>query len=312
MFAVLDFETSGRDAKARATEIGIVLLTGDLEIEETFHSVLNPPVEVNQWSLGYARLQRKEIESSPSFIDLWPQISALLSGRIIIAHGADFDLRVLARELSELGETFEFPSLCTLKLVRRLQGAGPESNELGKVCERFGIELKNPHEALQDAVATALLFKHIHEVQSEKAKIRAAVNALEVQIDELAGQVVALPRLKPSTSPQPRTPSASADSEGGSLSEIAREILSNSSVKRDRIVVKTGNLDRGESTLEMELERVGLRLKETPTTKGTAFLVVGKKPGKSKAEKARSYGRPVITEDDAYSLIDLLDEMGGL
>lgn len=312
MFAVLDFETSGLDANARATEIGIVLLTRDLEIEDVFHSVLKPPVPVNQYSLGYARLQRKEIESAPTFIDLWPQISAFLTGRIIIAHGAEFDLGILERELNDIGENFEFPSICTLKLIRRVQGAGPESNELASVCDRLGIELRNPHEALQDAVATSALFKHIFDLHSSKAKSRSTISALATQIEQLTDRVVTLPNLRPSVSPQPRTPAASADSEGSSLAAIAAEIISNSKVKRQRIVVKTGVLDRGESELDMQLERVGLRLKETPTTDGTAFLVVGKKPGKSKAEKARHYGRPVITEEDAYLLIDLLDELGGL
>lgn len=310
MFAVLDFETSGLDAKARATEIGIVLMNKDLEIDETFHSVLRPPVEVNQYSLGYTRLQRKELDSAPTFINLWPQISGLLSGRIIVAHGSDFDLAILGRELADLGQDHEFPSLCTLKLVRRLQRSGPESNELEKVCERLGIPLLNPHEALQDAIATAALLKHIFEVSKMSSK--GAVSSLETKIVELEKQVVHLPTLASTFSPQHRIPAATGVASGNQLLEIAKEIVANGKVKRHRLVVKTGILDKGESELELQLERVGLHLKETPTTEGTAFLVVGKKAGKSKAEKARSYGRPVISEDDAYLLIDLLDELGGL
>lgn len=311
MFAVIDFESSGLDAKARATEIGIVLLDKTFEIEGTFDSVLKPPVSVSQRAIGYSRLQRKEIETAPTFSQLWPQISAHLSGRILVAHGAEFDLGILERELADIGQSHSFPSLCTLRLSRKAERGGALTHDLGAVCQRMGIQLLNPHEALQDALATAEVLRELALASEEKASQTGKNDVIASAIRDLAGAVIEFAPIPTQLEPQPRLPAASADSNKPMLEAIASEILANNKVRAQRIVVKTGVLEQGESQLELELERVGLRLKETPPTAGTAFLIVGSRPGKSKAEKARSYGRPVLAEEDAYALIELIAKRGG-
>lgn len=311
MFAVIDFETSGLGLKARATEVGIVLLDEKFQIEDTFHSVLNPAIQISKRSLGYSRLQQKEIEIAPTFKELWPLISKQLSGRIIVAHGVDFDLAILQRELALIDLAYSFPAFCTLKLSRSLVKPSEQSHELGDICERFDIPLLHPHEALQDALATAAVFRKFIDL-SKTGQVRSKTGeSIQEEILELQAEVIVLPLLDPQNHPQHRVPVAAPDSSGIDLHEIAKELLSNEKVSKQKIVVKTGTLQTGEGNFEKKLNSIGLRLKETPPTAGTAFLVVGEKPGKSKAEKARGYGRPVLGEQDALKLIELLGQLGG-
>ncbi len=53
------------------------------------------------------------------------------------------------------------PRLCTLRMSRRLDPERALSHRLGDVCERYGVALERPHDALGDAAATAAVLPHL-------------------------------------------------------------------------------------------------------------------------------------------------------
>jgi DNA polymerase-3 subunit epsilon len=91
MFAVIDFETTGLGEDRRATEVAIAVLNEKFEIVDRFNSIVNPKVPVYKKSLGYSRLTQLEIDSAPTFAQLWPAIATLLSGNLVVMHNKNFD-----------------------------------------------------------------------------------------------------------------------------------------------------------------------------------------------------------------------------
>jgi BRCT domain type II-containing protein len=70
------------------------------------------------------------------------------------------------------------------------------------------------------------------------------------------------------------------------------------------LVVITGTPDDGKEAFGNYLAEVGLEYRETPPTKGTAFVVQSNNsPGMSKIRKALELEIPVLSEADCLSLI---------
>jgi DNA polymerase III epsilon subunit-like protein len=82
-------------------------------------------------------------------------------------HNADaFDLPFLRRWAAEFGHDLPIyhTSLCTKQLAMWLH-PGLDSYSLGPLCQHFGIEIKNAHDALADAVACARLAERLLEIE---------------------------------------------------------------------------------------------------------------------------------------------------
>jgi BRCT domain type II-containing protein len=89
------------------------------------------------------------------------------------------------------------------------------------------------------------------------------------------------------------------------LELIANEIRGNVKIK---IVVVTGTLIISATKFSALVSSAGYEVKESPATAGTAFVVQGYNGGQSKIDKAKKYGRPVLTEQDAVRVLHLLRE----
>jgi DNA polymerase III subunit epsilon len=100
-----------------------------------------------------------DVLDAPDFADIGDYLLEMLSGRVLVAHNASFDMRFLHSELQRA--RYEIPSrptaLCSMKWAGRMIGAA----KLSHCCEALGISLANAHSALGDAHATAELLPHL-------------------------------------------------------------------------------------------------------------------------------------------------------
>ncbi|MBI4885146.1 MAG: 3'-5' exonuclease, partial [Actinobacteria bacterium] len=84
------------------------------------------------------------------------ELANRIAGARFVAHNAEFDLAFLGKAARRTGVQLRFTDpLCTLKLSRQLDPDHLMSHRLGDLCERAGIQLVRPHDALADADATA-------------------------------------------------------------------------------------------------------------------------------------------------------------
>ena len=87
-----------------------------------------------------------------------PRLKELVEGRVLVAHSASFDRRVLAQAFERAGiEWAEPPILCTVAMARRFAPLARQ-RKLAPLAEALGIEVQAVHRALVDAETCARVF----------------------------------------------------------------------------------------------------------------------------------------------------------
>jgi len=292
--AVLDFEGTSRLASARATEIGVVSLDRNLAIDSEFETLVGSPIKADKSALSVSRLSNREIEDAPSFEELWPLIRMQISGKVLVAHNRTYEENVLRNELKRLSISMIPPFFCTLEWSRKILGLKVSNHTLPTLCDYFGIELSNAHEALSDARATALLLAKLAERSPE---VLQSLSEMEAKSFQYPG----VPQSQVRCKTRDRYKARTGDSEKISLA-LERIIH-----QKKILVVLTGMPDSGKEDFGILVASVGLEYRETPPTKGTAFVVqANNSPGMSKIRKALELGLPVLSEDDALLLVNRL------
>ncbi|ANP73569.1 exonuclease domain-containing protein [Cryobacterium arcticum] len=156
-YAVIDFETTGLFAKSshRVIEVAVVHVDESGRITGSWDTLINPSRDLGRQDIH--RIRAADIMQAPDFAHVAPQLIELLSGRVIVAHNARFDISFLLAELDRLtyGAGLNLEGLCTMQLARDfLPGSG---RKLSDCCAAYDIPLIDAHRALADAVATAHL-----------------------------------------------------------------------------------------------------------------------------------------------------------
>lgn len=164
-FAVVDFETTGRDPEVdRVIEVGIVCFEqGAPTIREGL--LVNPGIVVPEEARAVHGITDEELEGAPPFRAVLPRVLELLKGKLPVAYNADFDRLFLRRELALAApkETpqDEMPPATREEVVwvdplvwAREILKDLESRRLGEVAAHLGVPLETAHRAAGDAEAT--------------------------------------------------------------------------------------------------------------------------------------------------------------
>lgn len=162
MYAVIDVETSGGNAKNdRITEIAIYIHNGK-QITDQFTSLVNPECNIPLYITRLTGISDQMVENAPKFYEIARRIVLMTRDCVFVAHNAPFDYRFIRAEFARLGYDYQRETLCTVKLSRQLLPDYP-SYSLGKLCANLGIELNNRHRAAGDALATVKLLELLLE-----------------------------------------------------------------------------------------------------------------------------------------------------
>lgn len=178
-FAVVDVETSGLSFdRHRVLQVAVVTVDGAGIVTDRWSSLVRPR---NRWlfRLGPRHihgLSRSQLRSAPAADEVLAELVQRLDGKTFTAHNARFDatfLQLLARRRGV--QLTLSPQLCTLRLSRRLDPERQLSHRLADVTARYGITNERPHDALEDATATAAILPHLlraHGVVSRDQLLR--------------------------------------------------------------------------------------------------------------------------------------------
>ena len=157
-FVVVDTETTGTGQDSRVVEIGLVFVSPRGTIEKTFNTLLYG--DGTSGSFGAKRvhhIRNADLVRAPKFSQIAPALLKAIDGRTLFAHKASFDLARINYELTLLRRRKISQIGCTLRLGVEL---GYGSLSLEKAVEKFGLFHQIPHQALDDALATAELLQH--------------------------------------------------------------------------------------------------------------------------------------------------------
>ena len=155
-FTAIDFETA-TSSFTSACSLGWCVVS-DNEIIERKEILIRPePFEFNKNNIRIHGIKPEMVEDKPTFDKYWDMLRPDIENRVVIAHNASFDIRVLCSTLRMYGiEPPEFKYLCTVKLSQK---AYPEleSHKLNNLCDALGISFHH-HRAYDDAYACAMAF----------------------------------------------------------------------------------------------------------------------------------------------------------
>jgi len=154
-YLVIDTETNGRSGDlCEMTEVGAVLVGGG-ELHDTFESL----VAVQQpLSCGIERLTgitQQMVDTAPPPARTLPELAWLMQGRVLVAHNAAFDRRVLEQAFERAGLDWPAPPvMCTVSMARKFAPL-IRQRKLALLADALGIEVHEVHRALPDAVTCA-------------------------------------------------------------------------------------------------------------------------------------------------------------
>jgi DNA polymerase III subunit epsilon len=183
-YAVLDFETTGPlPARDRAVEVAVVCCDPSGAVVGEWSTLLHP----GQPSTGPTHLHgitAEDVAHAPAFADVAADLGHLLTGRVVVAHSAAFDVHVLRAEFARAGVLLPaLTSLCTLEASRTHLPA-LRRRRLVDCCAATGVVLTDAHSALGDARATAGLLR---------AYLRLATERDRSALDDLVARAAADP-----------------------------------------------------------------------------------------------------------------------
>lgn len=152
-FVAIDFETAN-SARGSACAVGVAVVAGGQVVAEGA-TLIDPEMEFDGYCSAVNGLDEAAVKGAPTLPQVWPALTELLDGQLVVAHNASFDMAVMrnagARYGVTTGPTFEV--LCTYRTAKAAWPALP-SYSLGFVAPLCGIEFDH-HEAGQDARAAA-------------------------------------------------------------------------------------------------------------------------------------------------------------
>ncbi|HZU40743.1 MAG TPA: exonuclease domain-containing protein [Solirubrobacteraceae bacterium] len=154
-FLVLDTETNGLGGEAcELTEVGAVLVGGG-ELHERWSSLVRPRAPLRRGIQRFTGITQAMVEGAPAPEEVLPEVQARLRGRVLVAHNAPFDRRVLRQAFERAGQPWpDPPVLCTAALARVLLPLQRE-RRLPVLADALGVEVRGVHRALVDAETCA-------------------------------------------------------------------------------------------------------------------------------------------------------------
>lgn len=149
-FVALDFETAN-SFRGSPCEVALVRVRNGVVIE-TYDSFLHQD-SFDAFNMALHGITPSLVEKAPEFKSVWPTIRSFIGDDPVVAHYAAFDTGVMRDSLG-LG-AFESPItyFCSVVLSRQLLDL--PSYRLPWVADALGVEFKETHRSLADAMAVA-------------------------------------------------------------------------------------------------------------------------------------------------------------
>jgi DNA polymerase-3 subunit epsilon len=154
-FLVVDTETNGLGGdQCELTEVGAVLVGGG-ELHDRWETLVPVRAPLSRGIQRFTGITQSMVDEAPPAEMTLPELAEQLDGRVLVAHNAAFDRRVLAQAFARAGAPWpDPPTLCTVALARRLHPLARQ-RRLRPLAESLGIDVEVSHRALADAETCA-------------------------------------------------------------------------------------------------------------------------------------------------------------
>ncbi len=156
-WAVVDLETTGLNSRDdRIVEIAVVHLDADYRETGAWTTLVDPGRHPGRADIH--GITPADVRGAPRFSDVVDDLLCELSGQILVAHNASFDVNFMREEVKRCSYKWDPGNYVCTKEMAALAGA---RNSLEDACEDLGIEIHDHHHALADARTAAALLARL-------------------------------------------------------------------------------------------------------------------------------------------------------
>jgi DNA polymerase III subunit epsilon len=154
-FLVVDTETNGLSGDAcELTELGAVLVGGG-ELHDRWDSLVRTVSPLRRGVQRFTGITQAMVDGAPELETVLPALADRLRSRVMVAHNAAFDRRVLRQAFGRIGMDWPAPPvLCTAALARTMLPL-QRRRGLRAVADALAIDVEVVHRALADAETCA-------------------------------------------------------------------------------------------------------------------------------------------------------------
>ncbi|MQS09889.1 DEDDh family exonuclease [Streptomyces alkaliphilus] len=155
-YAVVDVETTGLDPRDRVVSVAVYRVDRRGLTQDHWYTPVNP--ERDPGPVHIHGLTAEMLEAAPRFPEIVEELSERLTDRVLVAHNALFDWRMLSREYARAGRRAPVTRrLCTIALAKELS-LPVRNHRLETLAAHYGVRQERAHHALDDArVLTEIL-----------------------------------------------------------------------------------------------------------------------------------------------------------
>jgi DNA polymerase-3 subunit epsilon len=157
-FLAVDTETNGRGGDlCELTEVGCVLVGGG-ELHDEWSSLVRVERPLSRGIERFTGITQAMVDDAPPPAEVLARLGKQLERRVLVAHNAAFDRRVLKQAFERADLPWpDPPVLCTVAMGRRFAPLARQ-RKLALLAESLGIEVGETHRALPDALTCARIF----------------------------------------------------------------------------------------------------------------------------------------------------------
>jgi DNA polymerase-3 subunit epsilon len=149
----IDFETANEERRS-ACALGLAWIENGVVVRREHRLIRPKEMRFNVHNIRVHGINPDDVRNKPEFPEVLAEFLPEISGALILAHNAAFDIGVLCATLREYRESFpEFGYYCTMDIARSVW-PDLQSVSLDTVARRFGIHFDH-HDPAEDAFACA-------------------------------------------------------------------------------------------------------------------------------------------------------------
>ncbi len=161
-FVCIDCEATGLDLDDdRIVEVAVVRFTLTEELNH-LETLVDPERPIPAASMEIHHITDGMVAGKPKISDVLPTVLRLIGNRIIVGHGIEFDINMIANEAKRHNIPCTIKSarfFDTLRLAR--QYGGSPTNSLERLREHFNIPEEGAHRAMNDVRVNMEVFKQL-------------------------------------------------------------------------------------------------------------------------------------------------------
>nr|WP_246265671.1 exonuclease domain-containing protein [Aromatoleum diolicum] len=175
---LIDVETTGANpVRDRVTEIAVLRIERG-EIVERWESLVNPECPIPSLIQRLIGITDEMVAGAPTFANVADEVRARLGSAVFVAHNARFDYGFIRSEFTRIGQSFDAPVLCTVKLSRALY---PEHHRHGldALIARHSFTCDARHRAMGDTEVLWQFARLVTDVFPADVLARAVERAMK-------------------------------------------------------------------------------------------------------------------------------------